>query len=191
MTWNTVNVPGISCQWATQAHCGYFLWENSRCPHELPNWDIAVTWLGTLWMSWGCPVLGTLQWNWPGKFWMGFWCTGWVFGGYFVHFLAMSLQCTWWEHHPLPPVIVGKRFSHSYFLLPSSLLPCSLTFLPKPFSLSPGLVSQMVGFQTQGKETMADDDPLIKPKWSWLLWALCLQFGPPLQLATGWGQICW
>jgi len=31
-------------------------------------------------------------------------CTGWVFGGYFIHFLAMYLQCTCWVHRPLPPV---------------------------------------------------------------------------------------
>ena len=31
-------------------------------------------------------------------------CTGWVLAGYFVHFLAMYLQCSSPGHHPLPPV---------------------------------------------------------------------------------------
>jgi len=31
-------------------------------------------------------------------------CTGWVFGGYFIHFLVMYLQCTCWVHWPLRPV---------------------------------------------------------------------------------------
>jgi len=34
-------------------------------------------------------------------------CTEWVFGGHFIHFLAMYLQCTCWVHRPLPPVIGG------------------------------------------------------------------------------------
>jgi len=37
-------------------------------------------------------------------------CTGWVFGGYFIHFLVMYLQCTCWVHWPLPPVLVGLEF---------------------------------------------------------------------------------
>ena len=35
-------------------------------------------------------------------------CTGWVFGGYFIHFLAMYLQCTCWVHRPLPPSAIGS-----------------------------------------------------------------------------------
>ena len=31
-------------------------------------------------------------------------CTEWVFGGYIVHFLVVSLQCSHQVHHPLPPV---------------------------------------------------------------------------------------
>ena len=31
-------------------------------------------------------------------------CTGQVYGGYIIHFLAMYLQCTGPVHHPLPPV---------------------------------------------------------------------------------------
>ena len=38
-------------------------------------------------------------------------CTRWVFGGYFIHFLAMCLQCTCWVHWFLPPVTLGKLFS--------------------------------------------------------------------------------
>jgi len=30
--------------------------------------------------------------------------TGWVWGGFFIHFLAMYLQCPSPVHHPLPPV---------------------------------------------------------------------------------------
>ena len=41
-------------KWATWEHHSYFLWENSRCPHQLPNGDITVTWSGTLWSHcWG------------------------------------------------------------------------------------------------------------------------------------------
>ena len=39
-------------KWATREHPGYFLWENSRCPHGFPKWDILVTWPGKLWMYW-------------------------------------------------------------------------------------------------------------------------------------------
>ena len=31
-------------------------------------------------------------------------CTGWVFAGHFVHFLAMYLQCSGPGYHPLSPV---------------------------------------------------------------------------------------
>ena len=30
VTWKTVSTLTISCQYATQAHHGYFLWENSN-----------------------------------------------------------------------------------------------------------------------------------------------------------------
>ena len=33
-------------------------------------------------------------------------CTRWVLTGYFVHFLAIYLQCSSPGHHPLPPVYV-------------------------------------------------------------------------------------
>jgi len=58
----------VLSEWATWEHCGYFLWENFRFSHGLPNQDIAITWSGTLWMYWAFPALGTLQWNWLGKF---------------------------------------------------------------------------------------------------------------------------
>ena len=45
-------------------HCSYFLWENSGCPHQLPNGNIAVTWPGTLWMYWSFPGLEKLHGNW-------------------------------------------------------------------------------------------------------------------------------
>jgi hypothetical protein len=37
---------------------------------------------------------------------MYLWCTALVFGRFFVHFLAMYLQCSCLGHHPLPPVLV-------------------------------------------------------------------------------------
>ena len=61
MTWNTVNVLGISCAGNTAMKLA---WE----------------------------ILNVLQ------------CTRWVFGGYFIHFLVMYLQCTCQVHQPLPPV---------------------------------------------------------------------------------------
>ena len=41
-------------------------------------------------------------------------CTGWVFGGYFIHFLVMYLQCTCRVHRPLPPVLdfLVERMCH-------------------------------------------------------------------------------
>ena len=39
-------------EWATWAHHRYFLWENSRCTHILPNQYTLVTWPGTLRMCW-------------------------------------------------------------------------------------------------------------------------------------------
>ena len=93
-----------NCERATQGNCNYILWENSQCSHDVPNGDTLITWSGTLWMYWAFPELGTLQGNWLGKLWMNLQCTGLVFTQYFVHFLAMSLQCTSLGHHPLPPV---------------------------------------------------------------------------------------
>ena len=49
-------------------------------------------------------MVGKLQGNWLGIFWMYLQYPGWIFGWYFVHFLAMYLWCTGWEHYPLPPV---------------------------------------------------------------------------------------
>ena len=49
-------------------------------------------------------------------------CTGWVFGGYFIHFLAMYLQCTCWVHRPLPPVWGAKTCRSEYGLrVPGSI----------------------------------------------------------------------
>ena len=40
-------------------------------------------------------------------------CTGWVLAGYFVHFLAMYLQCSSLGYHPLPPVSSSSESSSS------------------------------------------------------------------------------
>ena len=37
--------------------------------------------------------------------------SGWVLAKFFVHFLAMYLQCTGSGHHPLPPVISNLSVS--------------------------------------------------------------------------------
>ena len=50
------------------------------------------------------PHPGKLQRNWLGKFRMCFQCTKWVHCDYFVHFLAMYLQCSSSGHQILPPV---------------------------------------------------------------------------------------
>ena len=43
-------------------------------------------------------------------------CTGQVYGGYIIHFLAMYLQCIGPVHHPLPPVSRGLDSSFVLFL---------------------------------------------------------------------------
>jgi len=43
-------------------------------------------------------------------------CTRWVFGGYFIHFLVIYLQCTCWVHWPLPPVTVHSIGHHTQCL---------------------------------------------------------------------------
>ena len=45
-----LRTPQVHFKWATREHQGYFLWENSRCSHGVPNQDILVTWPGKLWM---------------------------------------------------------------------------------------------------------------------------------------------
>src|ERR1700759_3058981 len=39
-----------------------------------------------------------------GKFKMYLQCSRWAHCWYTVHFLVMSLQCSWWEPHYFPPV---------------------------------------------------------------------------------------
>ena len=90
MTWYILNVPAVSCKWATQGNCMYFLWEISGCSNQLPNGDITVTWLGTLWVYWLCPGLGHCR-------EIGLenserTCS--VPGRYMVGTLSISLQCT-------------------------------------------------------------------------------------------------
>ena len=108
---------------------------------------------------------GTLQRNWPGKFWMYLQCTGQVYGGYIIHFLAMYLQCTGPVHHPLPPVraqprrklnpnhrVPAKFFQILYFFIlflciTIALLPFSQKYQgisrPLPPLDSPGLASPL------------------------------------------------
>jgi len=63
-------------------------------------------------------------------------CTRWVFGGYFIHFLAMYLQCTCWVHRPLPPVpiqhfLLARPLDIGVVTLPITTLP-SLLSLKSP-----------------------------------------------------------
>ena len=106
--------PQKTLEWATQEHHSYILWENFEHSQDFPNGEIPVTWSGTLWTYWPFSVLGKLQENWLGKFWMNLGYAGWVLDWYFVHFLVMYLQCTGPGHHPLPPVwaatVVDKTF---------------------------------------------------------------------------------
>ena len=90
MTWYILNVPAIFCEWATRENCRYFLWENSGCSHQLPNGDIVVTWLGTLWVYWQCPGLGHCREI--GLENSEHTCS--VLGRYMVGTLSISLQCT-------------------------------------------------------------------------------------------------
>jgi hypothetical protein len=51
--------------------------------------------------------------------------SGWVFGRFFVHFLAMYLRCTGSGHHPLPPVSSGgvvKETNHNWIIVVSLFL---------------------------------------------------------------------
>ena len=111
MTWDTVNTLQESLEWATQEHCSYILWENSRCPHYVIDGNIAIMWSGTLWVYWPFPRPEKLEEHWQGKFWMDLWCTRWVHAWYFVHFLAMYLWCTSLVHQSLPPVTIGACYS--------------------------------------------------------------------------------
>ena len=78
--WHILNFPGWghcdhttqvhwkkNCEWATQVHFNCFLWENSRCPQNVPNGDTVVTWPGTLQMYQPLSLMGTLQSHWLGK----------------------------------------------------------------------------------------------------------------------------
>ena len=95
-------------EWATQEYHSYILWENFEHSQDFPNGEIPVTWSGTLWMYWPFPMLGKLQENWLGKFWINLGYAGWVLAWYFVHFLVLYLWCTAPRHHPLPPVTDGN-----------------------------------------------------------------------------------
>ena len=89
-------------------------------------------------------------------------CTRWVFGGYFIHFLAMYLQCTCQVHQPLPPV------SHS----PST--GANLVQGPKsdPEAWSDSLIFFGL-FDGPLKQNLESEDPRSPP-----LYQRCSKFNP-------------
>ena len=83
-----------NCKWATRVHCRYFLWENSRCTHKFPIWDILVTWPGTLQMYQQFPCNEPL---------------GYTAGTFFgkienvpINYLIRTSQSHHWEHCEYP-----------------------------------------------------------------------------------------
>ena len=65
------------CEWATQKHHSYILWENFEHSHDFPNGETPVTWSGTLnvlTISYAGKIAGKLAWkilNKLGVCWVG------------------------------------------------------------------------------------------------------------------------
>src|ERR1700753_3810024 len=108
MTWNTANVLAVFLDCDIWVHHQYFF-GNIHCfpvvspmgtsqSHDLEHCECTVH----------VPA-GVITGKLSGKFKVYLQCSGWVHCWYTVHFLVMSLQCSWWEHHYLPPVRGGIR----------------------------------------------------------------------------------
>jgi hypothetical protein len=56
----------------------------------------------------------------------------WLFGEFFVHFLAMYLQCTGSGHHPLPPVLFASHSSFPFVPRFTHII-CTIVINPRPW----------------------------------------------------------
>src|ERR1700753_1138409 len=103
MTWYTANVLAVFLDCDIWVHHQYFFGNIHSFPvispmgtsqsHDLEHCECTVH----------VPA-GVITGKLSGKFKMYLQCPRWVCCWYTVHFLLMSLQCSWWEHHHLPPV---------------------------------------------------------------------------------------
>src|ERR1700753_4243910 len=105
MTWNTAHVLAVFLDCDIWVHHKYFFGNIHSVPvispigtsqsHELEHCECTVH----------VPA-GVITGKLSGKFTMYLQYSRWVHCWYTVHFLVMYLQCSWWEHHYLPPVSV-------------------------------------------------------------------------------------
>src|SRR6201992_4244145 len=108
MTWNTANVLAVFLDCDIWVHHQYFFGNIHSFPvvspmgtsqsHELEHCECTVH----------VPA-GFITGKLSGKFKMYLQCSRWVHCWHTVHFLVMSLQCSWWEHHHLPPVSKWRK----------------------------------------------------------------------------------